>query len=138
MDKNASHAASWVFQIIAVVILGQTLFFKFSGAEESIVLFSELNMEPHGRIIIGILELVACVLLLIPHSAVYGALLGCGLMCGALIAHFTQLGWQGERLTLGLLAVASFASCAMVLYFRRLQIPFLKNAIREVNRGNAG
>ena len=37
---------SWVFAIAAAVILLQTLFFKFSGAEESIYVFTPAGMEP--------------------------------------------------------------------------------------------
>ena len=81
--------------------MGQTLYFKFSGHPESVQLFTELGMEPEGRIIIGTLELMACVLLLIPSSVTFGAILGSALMTGAIIGHFTVLGWEGERFQLG-------------------------------------
>ena len=91
--------------------MGQTLYFKFSGHPESVQLFTELGMEPEGRIIIGTLELMACVLLLIPSSVTFGAILGSALMTGAIIGHFTVLGWEGERFSLGILAVVVFAAC---------------------------
>ena len=50
---------SWVLQIIAAVILGQTLFFKFSGAEETKALFEVLGAEPAGRYATAVLELAA-------------------------------------------------------------------------------
>ncbi len=33
-------------RLIAAAILTQTLFFKFSGAEESVWIFQQLNAEP--------------------------------------------------------------------------------------------
>jgi hypothetical protein len=39
---------SWTLQLISAVILFQTLFFKFSGAKESVYIFSPVGMEPWG------------------------------------------------------------------------------------------
>src|SRR5258706_6343173 len=41
---------SWLLQIVVAVILFQTLFFKFTGAEESKYIFNPLGLEPWGRI----------------------------------------------------------------------------------------
>lgn len=122
---------SWIAQLVAVAIMGQTLYFKFTGAPESVAIFTELGMEPHGRFIIGALELLACLLLLFPLGIVYGAILGSGLMAGAIIGHFTQLGWEGERFSLGMLAFLTLASCLLVLYVRRKEIPLIYNALKE-------
>jgi DoxX-like family len=70
----------------------QTLFFKFTGAEESIYIFSQLGVEPWGRIAAGCMELIAAVLLLIPATLVPGALLAIGIMAGAIASHFFKLG----------------------------------------------
>ena len=82
----------WMLRILAAIILLQTLFFKFSAAEESVYIFSTLGMEPWGRIGSGIVELIAAVLLLIPRTTAFGAVLGLGVMSGALFFHFTKLG----------------------------------------------
>ena len=84
--------ASWAFRVIAVIILGQTLFFKFSGAAESRYIFATLGAEPWGRIASGLAELCAIGLLLLPRTAALGALLTTALMTGAIGAHFTKLG----------------------------------------------
>lgn len=131
MNNRFSSLVSWIAQIIAVIIMGQTLFFKFSGAPESVQLFTELEMEPEGRILIGILELVACILLLIPSSITFGAMLGSGLMIGAIIGHFTKLGWEGERFQLGMLAVVVLVACSIVLFIRRHTIPLLGYALND-------
>jgi hypothetical protein len=41
---------SWLLRGIAALILLQTLFFKFTGAPESVYIFSTLGAEPWGRI----------------------------------------------------------------------------------------
>ena len=67
---------SWLLQIVVAVILLQTLFFKFTGAPESIYIFTTVGAEPWGRYGSGVMELVAAVLLLIPGTVAIGALLG--------------------------------------------------------------
>ncbi|MCH6258770.1 DoxX family protein [Puniceicoccaceae bacterium K14] len=129
---KAAKTTSWVFQIIAVIIMGQTLAFKFSGHPTTLAIFEEINM-PYGHIIIGVLELAACILLLMPQSIVYGATLGAGLMTGAIIGHITELGWEGERGQLGLLAIATLVSCNIVLFIRRKDIPLIKGILSESN-----
>ena len=54
---------SWILRLVAAIILAQTLFFKFSGAEESRYIFSTIGMEPWGRYLVGTSELVTVVLL---------------------------------------------------------------------------
>lgn len=83
---------SLTLRLIAAIIMLQTLYYKFSGAEESIYIFSKLGIEPWGRIGIGIAELIASILLLIPFTILLGAALTIGLMVGAIFAHITKLG----------------------------------------------
>jgi uncharacterized membrane protein YphA (DoxX/SURF4 family) len=82
----------WMVRIIAASILVQTLYFKFSGAEESVYIFTTVGMEPWGRILVGVLELIASVLLVINATAWIGAGLALGLMGGAIMMHLTTLG----------------------------------------------
>ncbi|MFZ6013628.1 MAG: DoxX family protein [Bacteroidota bacterium] len=82
----------WAARLIAAVIMLQTLYFKFTASAESVYIFSVVNMEPWGRIGVGILELVASALLLINATAWMGAALGLGLMGGAIMMHLTLLG----------------------------------------------
>ena len=74
---------------------------------------------------------MACVLLLIPSSVTFGAILGSALMTGAIIGHFTVLGWEGERFSLGVLAVVVCAACGLVIYVRRRTVPFLGSALKN-------
>lgn len=124
MKNKTQMIFSWVCQIIAVIILGQTLFFKFTGAPESIALFTKLGVEPWGRIGSGMFELIAVILLLIPRTAVLGALLGVVVMLGAIFSHLTVLGitWGGDA-TLFVLAIITLICCLVVVVLRRQQIP---------------
>src|SRR5690349_367842 len=83
---------SWLLQVVVAVILLQTLFFKFTGAEESIYIFTTVGAEPWGRYGSGVMELIAAVLLLIPGTIAIGALLGVGVGVGAVFSHLTLLG----------------------------------------------
>jgi len=82
----------WAARLVAVIILLQTLYFKFSGAEESVYIFTTIGMEPWGRISVGILELAAAVMLLFNATAWLGSALALGLMFGAIGMHLTILG----------------------------------------------
>jgi hypothetical protein len=120
-------AVSWTLQVVAAAILAQTLFFKFSGAEESKYIFATLGAEPWGRVATGFAELVAVLLLLTPPTVALGALLSVGLMTGAIGAHLTKLGIvvRDDGGLLFALAATVFVCSAAVLVIRRRQIPVL-------------
>ena len=113
--------------MLAAGILAQTLFFKFTAAEESVYIFTTVGMEPWGRIGSGVAELVAALLLVVPSLAAYGALLAVGLMLGAIGSHLTVLGIEvmGDGGLLFFLALTVLASAAMIMVIRRGQIPLL-------------
>lgn len=82
----------WAARIVAGLIMLQTLYFKFTGAEESVYIFTQAGMEPWGRIGVGVLELIAAVLLMLNRTAWIGGALALGLMGGAIMMHLTMLG----------------------------------------------
>jgi uncharacterized membrane protein YphA (DoxX/SURF4 family) len=92
MSINYATAGVWLLKLVAAIILLQTLFFKFTAAPESVYIFSTVGLEPWGRIGIGILELIASILILVPATTAFGALLAVGLMAGAIFFHVTKLG----------------------------------------------
>jgi putative oxidoreductase len=118
---------SWVLQAVVAVILLQTLFFKFTGAPESVYIFSKLGAEPWGRIASGVFELVAAALLLFPRTVASGALMSLGVISGAIFSHLTKLGVAltevGDRGELFALAVVVLLGSAAVLYIRRRELP---------------
>ena len=125
--SRAFVIASWALRGIAAVILLQTLFFKFTAAKESVYIFTTLGMEPWGRIGSGVAELIASILLLIPSTAAFGALMSLAVISGAIFFHLTKLGIvltavddHGELFTLALVV---FLCSAAVLFMHRHELP---------------
>lgn len=119
---------SWVCRIAIAIILLQTLFFKFTGAEESKYIFTTLmgaEIEALGRIGSGIVELVAACLLLFPRTAAFGALLSLGTISGAIFSHLAVLGIEvkGDGGLLFGLAVVVFALSLVLLLLHRRELP---------------
>ena len=118
---------SAVLQLIAAAILLQTLFFKFTAAEESVYIFTTLGIEPWGRIGSGVMELAASALLLYPPTAAIGAVVAMGAMTGAILSHLTFLGIdvRGDGGLLFALALIVFGASAVILALRRVQLPIV-------------
>lgn len=128
MDLSSrQRMIDWTLKTVIVLIFGQTLFFKFTAAEESVYIFSTLGMEPWGRIASGVAELVACVLLLFPRTQVLGAMLTLGVIGGAIMSHLTVLGIvvKDDSGLLFVLAVMVLLSSLGVLYLHRAAIPVI-------------
>ncbi|MEO0508547.1 MAG: DoxX family protein [Verrucomicrobiota bacterium] len=115
----------WIAQIAVAIIIGQTLFFKFSDSPETVALFAELGLGPVHYKLIGLLELIAVALILVPRTVIYGAILSFGLMSGALMAHITELGFTGPHGTIGIMGIIAWTLSLAVIYVRRSEIPFI-------------
>jgi len=126
--SSSMITVSWILRIIIAVILLQTLFFKFTGAEESKYIFTTLmgaEYEAFGRIGSGVVELIAAVLILYPGTVWLGALLTLGTISGAIFSHLTKLGivvHDDGGLLFGL-AVIVFVLSLIVLFIHKLDIP---------------
>ncbi len=114
---NIRSITIWILRLVPAIILLQTLYFKFTAHPESVKLFTEIGMEPYGRIGTGILELIASILILIPRFTGYGAILGLIMMTGALYFHLTKIGiyFNGDPL-LFIYAVITFVCCAILIF----------------------
>jgi hypothetical protein len=108
----------WIARGIAAIIMLQTLYFKFSGAEESVYIFTTVGMEPWGRIGSGVAELIASVLILIPRTSVFGAVVGAGVMAGAIASHVFILGLEvkGDGALLFIYACLVMISCLFMIW----------------------
>lgn len=117
---------TWILRLIAAFIMLQTLYFKFTAQPESVQLFTTLGMEPWGRIGTGVGELIASILILIPRTTLMGAIMGLGLMSGAIFFHLTKLGvyFGGDAVLFGY-AVTVFVCCVLLIIMYRKNIPQL-------------
>jgi putative oxidoreductase len=121
------RVASWVVRVIVAIILVQTLFFKFSGAPESVYIFKAVGQEPWGRYGSGTLELIAAVLLFVPALVPVGAGIALGVIGGAIFFHLTKLGIvvQDDGGLLFGLAVVVLAGSAFVAWVHRKDLPVI-------------
>jgi putative oxidoreductase len=121
---------SWICRIVVAAILFQTLFFKFTGAEESKYIFSTVlspELEAYGRIGSGIIELIAVLLLLIPRFTWLGSVIALGTISGAIMSHLSILGIEikGDGGLLFALAVTVFVFSAVLLIVHRRELPLV-------------
>jgi len=125
--KKTQRVLDWTCRITAAVILLQTLFFKFTGAAESVYIFTKVGMEPWGRYGSGVAELIAAILLLTPRFAWAGALLALGVISGAIASHLTVLGIvvMDDGGLLFVLALIVFAAGGTTAFLHRHEIPII-------------
>ena len=129
---------SWTLRLIVAIILFQTLFFKFTGADESKYIFSTVlspELEAYGRIGSGLVELIAVVSLLLPKTVWLGATLSLSTIAGAIMSHLTKLGLEvkGDGGLLFALAVTVFVGSALILLIHRREIPVIGQVFRTSN-----
>lgn len=106
----------------------ENMVFSIIAERSSISLF-----EPPIRILTGVLELLAAVLLIFPRVRGWGAVLAFCLVGGAILFHLSP--WLGIEVVLEpgqpatpqlfIMAVGSFILTLFVLYQSRQSIPFL-------------
>jgi uncharacterized membrane protein YphA (DoxX/SURF4 family) len=124
----------WAAQVVVAGILAQTLFFKFTYAPETQVIFADRGGRPAATAV-GIAELLCVILLLVPRTAAVGAALSLLVISGAIFTHLTSLGIQvvdpatgeGDGGLLFALAVLVAVGSAVVLAFRWRQLPFVRH-----------
>jgi len=114
-------------RLAIAIILIQTLRYKFTAHPDSVNIFTKVGMEPFGRIGIGVLELIASILILIPRTAWLGSLLVLGIIGGAVLMHLTILGIDinGDSGSLFYTAIATLVLGAISLWYARKDIPYL-------------
>lgn len=127
MKSNFANIGIWLLRIVAAIILLQTLYFKFTAHPQSVKLFTEIGLEPYGRIGLGVVELITAILILIPRTTFIGAAIGIGIMSGAIYFHLTKIGiyFDGDPV-LFIYASIVFVCCVILLIiYRRDLLAFL-------------
>lgn len=112
----------WIAQILVAGILGMAAFGKFFmyTPDGSMALAQALGVGRGVVTLIGLVELAAAVLILIPRRYIYGALLAAAAMLGALFSHATRIGWSGNAAAeMWPMALAVLAAAIFVILGRR-------------------
>lgn len=126
------QVVSWVLRATVAVIFIQTLYFKFTAHPDSVYIFSQLGVEPYGRIGLGVAELVVAIMILLPRTMVPGILLSFGIICGAILSHLIVIGTEimGDSGGLFTLALVVFAACLGLFGIHREEVmSFLKSLL---------
>ncbi|WP_062053096.1 DoxX family membrane protein [Aquimarina longa] len=115
-----------LLRIIIAIILIQTLRYKFIAHPDSVYIFTKVGIEPYGRIVTGIIELIAGILILIPKTAWIGAMLTLSIIGGAIMMHLTKIGIEinNDGGILFITAVTTFILSAIILWIRRREVKF--------------
>ncbi len=125
--QNMKKYIPLALRIIVAIILIQTLRFKFTANPISVYIFKTVGLEPLGRIAIGILELIAGILILIPKTVWIGAILTIGIIGGAIMMHLTKLGIEvnNDGGILFFTAIITFILASIILYLYQKDIPIV-------------
>jgi uncharacterized membrane protein YphA (DoxX/SURF4 family) len=88
----------WVARLAVTAILGLGAFVKFFNyvPEGSMDLAVALEVGRGTVTLIGLVELTAAILILVPRARAVGALLAIFTMLGALFSHAVKIGWSGN------------------------------------------
>lgn len=129
MEKKHKNIISWILSIWIAFVFVQSLFFKFSSAPETVHIFTTIGtwigsafVSNYGGYIVGILELVASILLLIPKTRLFGAIKALVIISGAIFFHlFSPLGIvvQNDSGTLFIMAVTILISSIGLIYLHK-------------------
>jgi hypothetical protein len=141
---NRRSVPLFVLSAYIAFVFVQSLFFKFTGSEESIFIFSTLRdwsgiglFEPFGRYFIGASELVASILLFVPRVRFVGAGMAIVIISGAIVFHlFTPLGVEimGDGGLLFALACGVWLSSAAILLIERDKVFALLSTLLSLAR----
>lgn len=130
---KGTKTVAWILQFICIIILLPEAWGKLSSQAGSMQLFAALGMEPTGRYLIGLIELLSCILLLIGRFSAVGAFLALATMLGAIIAHVTVLGYNvmGDEGRHVILLVTVLISALLIMTIRRGHLPFVSGLLKK-------
>lgn len=117
MNKmNIKNIISWLLRLTVAIILLQTLYYKFTAHPDSVHIFSELGVEPWGRIGLGIIELITAILVVIPKTKIIGIITSLGIIIGAIGSHLLVLGINVSNDGGGLFTLAIIVFIASIIF----------------------
>jgi uncharacterized membrane protein YphA (DoxX/SURF4 family) len=81
----------WIFSVATALVLGKGAIDKIIGTQEMVGNFAFMKLEKY-RLVTGLGELIGVVLLLIPMTSLFGAILIACFMSAASVMHLSLMG----------------------------------------------
>lgn len=113
---------SWILQIALAALFLMAALPKLTGDPMAAAMIEKLGVGYWAGPLIGLTELAAAILLVIPKTVVLGAALSAAVLAGAVISHLTVLGISlgpDDGGTMFGMAVVGLLFSGVVLYLRR-------------------
>jgi putative oxidoreductase len=121
---KALNVALWMLQALAAVAFVAAGSGKLLGTPEMVALFDAVGLGQWFRYLTGLLEVLGALLLIVPGTTAFGAVLLAGVMAGAAVVHLTVL---HTALTAPLVLLAL---TAVIAWGRRSQLAGLLGSSR--------
>lgn len=125
-ENKAINIVLWILQLFGAAMLLMAGSSKLMGNEMAVQSFEMIGIGEWFRYLTGALEVIGAVLLLVPQTAFFGALLLAVVMVGAVIVHLFVLGGSPAMAIILLLAMG------IVAWGRRGRISDLASRNRQV------
>jgi hypothetical protein len=81
----------WALSVVTALFLGKGAIDKLVGTQEMVGNFAFMKLEKY-RVVTGVGELLGIVLLLIPATSLFGAILIASFMSAAVVMHLSLMG----------------------------------------------
>jgi putative oxidoreductase len=108
--------ADWIIRILLALAFLAAGGAKLAGASPMVAIFEQVGVGQWFRLVTGALEVVGAVLVLIPRTSQWGALLLAAIMVGAVFTHLAVIGGSPAP------ALLLLALSATTLWLRRHQL----------------
>ena len=97
----------WALSVVTALFLGKGAIEKLIGTKEMVGNFAYMKLDKY-RVVTGLGELLGVVLLLIPSTSLFGAILIASFMSAAVVMHLSLMGGAKTYVPIivGLLALA--------------------------------
>lgn len=132
MERKPQLIASWILQILVAALFLMAALPKLTGDPMAAAMIDKLGVGGWAGPVIGIAELSAAALLVIPKTVAYGAVLGFLILLGAIFSHLTVLGislGEEDGGSMFMMALVGLVLSAVIVYLRRATLaPLLQKA----------
>ncbi len=125
---------SWVLQIAVAGVFVMMSINKLTGNADARWIFQQVGLGDAGMYATGVAELLSAILLLVPKTTIYGAILSILVVLGAIGSHLTKLGisvplpsLKGDKdPSMFIMAVGVLVVSCVILFLRRSELPIGK------------